>query len=103
MANDDDSLLSEMVAQIFREFDSILRNAIDGHGGRDRRPVPPERASRPPLIPLYDREVFLPRGEKRKRPRVRCLARAAMEEEQHRVVSIFTANRDPLLDASDPN
>jgi len=34
-------------------------------------------------------------------PRVGRVARSAMQEQQHRCVSVFAANRDPLLDTAD--
>src|ERR1039457_1253472 len=38
-----------------------------------------------------------------KRPGIRHVARPSMKEQEDRVATVFTANRNPLLDASDGN
>ena len=53
------------------------------------------------LIPLDDGEVLQPRPEPGVTPRIGRVARSAVQKEQHRIVSVLAADRDPLLDAAD--
>src|SRR5208283_3009106 len=59
-----------------------------------------ERPASPSLVPLHNREVFFPRGEERKRPRIRDIAGPAVHKQQRGIVAVLPANRDPLFDSA---
>jgi hypothetical protein len=101
VADEDDFVLAQLLAQHVGELDAILRNARDRDGLRRRIRVLPECSAGSALIPLDDGEVLQPQPESGVAPRVGRFARSAVKQEQHRVVSVFSANRDPLLDAAD--
>ena len=63
MGDENDPVLAEMLPKIFRQFDPILRNAIKGHGGRNRWTGFPERSTRASLVPLHYGEALFPRPE----------------------------------------
>ena len=90
-----------MFAQHVGELDAVLRHTRDRDGLAWRIPVPAECSSGTALIPLDDGEVLQPQPEPSVAPRVRRVARSAVKKEQHRVVPVFSTNRDPLRDAAD--
>ena len=100
MADEHDLVLAQRFDQQRRELDAVLHQAIDGDRLRRRAAVLAERPGGAALIPLHDGEVLQPQPESRVPPRVGGVARTAVQKQQHRVVAILAANRDPLLDAA---
>ena len=101
VADENDLVLPQLLAQQVGELDAVLRHARDRDGLRRRLRVLSECSAGAALIPLDHREVLQPQPEPGITPRVGRVARSAVKKEQHRVVSVFSANRDPLLDAAD--
>ena len=100
MADENDLVLPQLLAQHVGELDAVLGHARDRDGLRRRIRVLSECSAGASLIPLDHREVLQPQPEPGITPRVGRVARSAVKKEQHRVVPVFSANRDPLLDAA---
>ena len=101
VADEDDLVLAQLLAQQVGELDAVLRHARDRDGLRRRIRVLSECSAGAALIPLDDGEVLQPQPEPGVAPRIGRVARSAVKKEQHRVIPVFSANRDPLLDAAD--
>jgi hypothetical protein len=65
VAQEDNLVLVQMTPQELGDFDSILRHSINGHGICHRRAGRFQRSACATLVPLDDRELFLPRQEQR--------------------------------------
>jgi hypothetical protein len=61
----------------------------------------PQRPAGTALIPLNDGEVLQPRPERGVTPRIGRVAGPTVQKEQDRIVPVFAADRDPLLDAAE--
>ena len=101
VADENDLVLAQLLAQYVGQLDAVLRHARDRNGLWRRIRILSECSAGAALIPLDDGEVLQPQPEAGVAPRVGRVARSAVKEEHHGVVSVFSANRDPLLDASD--
>lgn len=101
MADDDDLALAQLLAQHVGELDAVLRHARDCDRLRRHIGILSECSAGAALIPLDHGEMLQPQPEHSVAPRVGRVARSAVKKEQDRVVSVFAANRDPLLDAAD--
>jgi hypothetical protein len=99
VADENDLVLPQMLAQQVGELDAVLRHARERDGLRRRIRVLSECSAGAALIPLDDGEVLQPQPEDGVAPRI-SRPRSAVEKEQHRVIPVFSANRDPLLDAA---
>src|SRR5947209_495626 len=87
--------------QQFRKLDPVLDHSFGGDGGGSRGSVSSEGSSGAPLIPLDDGEILQPVSKTCVPPRIGCIAGPAMQEQQHRILAVFAANRDPLLKSAD--
>ena len=101
VTDEHDLLLLQGLAQLLCQFYAILSHAIDRYGRRQRRTVLPQRSASAALIPLHDGEVLQPRAKYRVPPRIRRIAGASVQKQQDWILSVFAADRDPLLDAAD--
>jgi hypothetical protein len=81
-------------------IDAIPSHAIDGERGGQRWSILAERFPRASLIPLNDSEDLQPRSKSGIAPWTRGIAGTAVQEQEHGVVTIFSANGDPLLDSA---
>ena len=103
MPDEDDFVLLQLLQQQFRKIYAILNHPVDGDGGGDRRSVSSEGSSGAPLVPLDDGEILQPVAKTCVPPGIGRIAGPSMQEQQHRVLAVFAANRDPLLEAADLN
>ena len=97
----DDLFFAQLLAEHVGELNAVLRHPRDRDGLRRHVRVPSKRSAGAALIPLDHGEVPQPQPEPGVAPEVGRVARSAVKKEQHGVVSVFAANRDPLLDAAD--
>src|SRR5204863_534376 len=94
MADENDLVLVQGLAEHLGELDSVLRHAIDSDRRRHRRSALSERSGCAPLIPLHDREGLQPRSKRGVAPRIGGIAGTAVQEKQDRIAAIFAANGD---------
>src|SRR5579863_9005160 len=91
----------EPLPRIFDDFNSILHESIDCHIRRGLT-IAAERLPRAALIPLDDREIFLPSAIRGQQRRVRH-SWPAVENNNRRIFPVLPADTDPLADTPDPN
>lgn len=102
-AINNDLLLVEMFGQKLGNFDAIIHHALDSHGRLDRRAALSVGSASATLVPLDKREVFLPSRVHGIGEWTQGVPWSTVQEEHGRTVAIITFDRDPLVDASDPD
>src|SRR4051812_39862193 len=100
MADENNLVLAQLRAQQLGELDAVLGHARNVDRLERRIAVLSECSACAALIPLNDGKVLQPQPEPRVAPQGGRVAWSAMKKQQHRVVPVFAANRDPLRDAS---
>src|SRR5689334_2786917 len=104
MSEHEDLLLAELPSDPAHHLLRIGDHALGRHRrGESGTAIQEERLTGTALIPLDDREVFLPTAGEPPAHRNRYIAGSAMEEEQHRIALVRPTDRYPLLDATDPD
>src|ERR1700730_12814518 len=100
MPDQDNPVLMKMHSKIFGHFDAVSCHLRQGHGRRNRFAGCAKSASGATLVPLNDGEIFFPRLPARRHRNGRT-TRATVNKEDNRIVAIFAANLNPLVDAAD--
>src|SRR6266849_654053 len=101
MTHDDDFVFTQVLAQVLRKLNAILHHSFHRDSRRHCGSSFSQGSARASLIPLHHGKMLRPWCEHRECPGVGDVARAAMQEQQHGVVTIPAANCDPLFDTAD--
>src|SRR5216683_666093 len=101
MTHDDDFVFIQVLAQVLRKLNAILHHSFHRDSRRHCGSSFSQGSARASLIPLHHGKMLRPWCEHRECPGVGDVARAAMQEQQHGVVTIPAANCDPLFDTAD--
>lgn len=101
MPDENDLVLMQLLLHPSGKLNAVLRHSVGGDGGGGRRSVSSEGSFGAALVPLHDGEVLQPATKGCVSPGIGRIAWPAIQEEQHRVVAVLAANRDPLLDSAD--
>src|ERR1700724_1043814 len=100
MPDQDNPVLMKMHPKIFSHFDAVSCHLRQGHGRRNRFAGCAKSASGATLVPLDDGEIFFPWLPARRHRNGRT-TRATVNKEDNRIVAIFAANLNPLVDTAD--
>jgi hypothetical protein len=104
MAENEDFFLPKILADPCDQLLGVSDHALGRQSRRDRRGIGEQiRLSGCPLIPMDDGEVLLPPSPKPPAHGHGHIARTAVQHDKHGISAIGAADRDPLLDATDPN
>ena len=91
----------QLLLQQFRKLNTVLDHSVRCNRGSGGRSVSSERSPGTALVPLHNGEILEPTAKRCVSPGIGGIAGPAVQEEQHRVVAVLAANRDPLVDSAD--